>query len=128
MGMLDRAVFVSMCVWFAWRVSQAMCVPVVLIMGVGMRMHRKLVDVLMLMMFRGMQPDAQSHKSAGYEEARGNRITKRHDGDDRAKERCGRKVGARSRSTQLTQYENIKHKANAVSEKANDRRKKQNRR
>jgi hypothetical protein len=99
----------------------------VLIVGMAMRVQGEFVDVLMLMMFDRMQPDANPHKSAGDEQSWSDRITKRHDGDDRAEERRRRKLGARSRSTQLTQCEDVKHKANTVSEEADDRRKKQNR-
>ena len=57
MGMLDRAVLVPMCVWFARRIPWVMNVPMVLIMGMRMSVQRELMDVRMLMMLGGVQPD-----------------------------------------------------------------------
>ena len=42
---------VSMCVWFAWRITSLVGVPVVDVMHVRMRVHERLVKMLVLVMF-----------------------------------------------------------------------------
>jgi hypothetical protein len=44
-------VLVSMCVWFAGRITSLMGVPVVDVMYVKVRVHERLVPMLVLVMF-----------------------------------------------------------------------------
>ena len=45
-------VLMGMCVWFAGRITSAMGVPVMDVMHVRMRMHKGLVKMIVLVMFR----------------------------------------------------------------------------
>ena len=61
-GMALWHVLVSMCVWFARRITSFVAVTMMDVMHVRMRMCHLLVRMGMLMMFAQMQPDADSHQ------------------------------------------------------------------
>jgi hypothetical protein len=61
MSVLKPSVIVPMGVRFSGRVLRAVLVLMVLVMQMWVRMRYQLVNVLVLMMFSEVQPDAQSH-------------------------------------------------------------------
>ena len=65
MRVLDPAVLVPMGMRLSRWVIRRVIMLMVLVMPVRMRVHHGLVGMLVLMMFGGMQPDTQSHKSTG---------------------------------------------------------------
>lgn len=76
MTMPERGMDVAMTVRLAGRIRRSMCVLMVCIVDMGMRMLHRLVNVLVLMIFREMQPNAQSHEAAGTKQSRSKRFSK----------------------------------------------------
>lgn len=106
-----RAVLIEMRVGFAGRIARLMHMLMMSIMHMRMRVCHWLVDVLVIMTFRQMQPDANRHEHSRREELDSDRLRKHDNRDGRPKEWRGRKIGARSRRTQAPQCDNEKCQA-----------------
>src|SRR5215475_4658004 len=118
--MAQRLMFMGMGVGFAGRIERIMRVAMMLIMHVRMGVRHRLVNVLMLVMFRKVQPHAEGHESAGAEELDGYWLAKRDDGCDAANERRGREVRTCPRRPEVAQCEDEQREAHAVTEEADN--------
>ena len=72
---------------FASWVIGPMRVPMVLVMYMGMFVHRRLVFMLMLVVFDQMQPKADAHQHGGGNEASGEGFAEQRQGEHGANER-----------------------------------------
>ena len=70
----QSAVLVEMRVRFAGRIRRAVRVLMMLVTDVRMRMGEQRVDMLMLVTFGEVQPDAGRHQCASNGELRGHRL------------------------------------------------------
>ena len=71
MPMHEWLMLMPMAVRFPWRGVHAVRVPMVLIVGMPVLVLHVLVRVLMVMTFREMQPQPDSHRTACHHQAHG---------------------------------------------------------
>jgi hypothetical protein len=114
MRVLEPTMTMRMGVRFAGRVLGQVWMLMVLVMHVGMRVHQRLMDMLVLVVLGHMQPDARRHEDTGRNEGHGHRLPERGDGDDGAKKRSGREVGPGSRGPEMTEGDNEQRKTHSV--------------
>ena len=97
----------------------------VFVMHVHVLVVNRLVRVRVLVAFRQMQPDAQSHCRGGQQQPRRDRLSQQRHRHRGPKEGRDREVGAGARCAQMTQAHHIECQAYAVGDKA-DRTRTQN--
>ena len=111
---------VRMSVGFPGRVETAVLMTMMLVVNMGMRVRRQIVNVSVLMTFGEMQPDTEAHEPSRGQHPNGDRLSKRDDRGRRAEKRRCRKICARPRRTEMTQRINKQHEAHAISKEADD--------
>jgi len=85
----EGAVPMRMGVRFARRIVGAVIVLVMLVMRMDMRVDDRQMDVLVLVPFRQMQPDARRHERSREHELQRGGLAERKHRHDRAEERRG---------------------------------------
>ena len=88
------------------RHSRRMRMLVMVIVYVDMVMHHRLVHMLMLVLLRQVEPQADGHENAARDEGRGDRLVQEQNGGASADERSQRIVGSRSRRPEMPQCQN----------------------
>ena len=94
MAVAQRPVHVWMRVRLCQGYAGVVSVLVVLVMVVLVLVLERLVDMLVLVALRDMEPHASQHERATPRERYGEWLAERHHGGDCARERCDGKVGA----------------------------------
>jgi hypothetical protein len=89
---------------------------VVFVVSMKVIMFQQLVDILMLVVFRDMEPHAPQHERSTRCERYGERLAERHHGGHRAGERRDGKLGSGARSAEIAQREHEQHQAQPVAE------------
>jgi hypothetical protein len=89
MGVSEGTVLMPMGVRFARRVVWRMLVSVVFVMHMRMHVRRDVVDMLMLVTLRDVEPNSETHENAGSKQRECDVLSKRHDGDHGTQERRG---------------------------------------
>ena len=123
MSMLNRPMLVRMGVGLSGWILGTVCMLMVFVMHMRMRVHHRLVDVLVLVALSDVQPDTQRHERSCREELRGDGLSERNDGGNSPQEGRGREIGSCSRRSQIAERNDEKRQAYAVSQKANNHRK-----
>jgi hypothetical protein len=104
----------------AW-VIRAMTVLVDFVVNVRMGMHLALMDMLVLVPFRRVQPDAECHQGASNHQLCSHRFAVDDHRDRSAEKRSNRKIGRSSRSSKIAQGQDIENKTHTIAQKSNDR-------
>ena len=85
-----------------------------------MRVHHGLVNMFMFVALREMQPNTQSHQTASHKQLNGNEFSKSHDGNYRAQEWRGRKIGAGTCRPEMPKRDDEQREAYAVAKQPDD--------
>jgi hypothetical protein len=101
-------------VWLNRRRATWMFMLMVLIMEVAMGVHGALVEMLVLMAFRQVQPNPKPHQAGRSQERKADPLVENRKRDSGADERGHRKVRAGAGRTQVPEGEHEKGKADAV--------------
>src|SRR5215212_7895420 len=109
---------VGMRVRFVGRIIRFVIVLMCLVMNMRVRMRDWTVQMFMLVALRHVEPHSKGHQCSRDQERSGDWFTEYDHSDRGAKERSGRKVRARSGSTQMSQRHHKKGEAHAIAEKA----------
>lgn len=120
MGVLQLVVFMNMRVRFPGGIKITVRVPVMFIMNVGVRMRRRIVNVLVLVMLGEMQPDAEADDCASNKQRSGHGLPEHEHCRRRAKKRRRRKISACPGRAEMTQRIDEQREAHAVAQKADD--------
>src|SRR5690242_5880294 len=94
----------------------------VLVMHMGMVVLCRFMSVFMLVALNQMQEDAAGHERAGNRQSPGDGIAKQGDAQERADERRNGEIGAGARRPDMAQSQDKEDKAQAVTEEAEQRR------
>ena len=86
MSMLNRLMLVRMRVGLSGWILGTVCMLMVFVMHMRMRVHHRLVDVLVLVALSDVQPDTQRHERSCREELRGDGLSERNDGGNSPQE------------------------------------------
>lgn len=108
----------GVCVRLAGRISRLVGMLVVFIVHVGMRVLRRLVNMMVLVMLAQVQPHTQAHQHTSQRQLTGKGLLQKCQGRDSAEKGRGREVGAGTRSAEMSQGENKQHEADAITEEA----------
>jgi hypothetical protein len=79
-GMLERHVTMLMGMPLAGRIQRSVVVPMVVVMGVGMLVLHRLMNVAVFVMLGDMEPDAHGHQPRGDEKLHGQRLVEHEHG------------------------------------------------
>src|SRR5215472_5375791 len=109
---------VRMRVGLAGRFGPAVLVPMMFVMHVGMRMRHRFVNVVVLVSFGDVQPNAHGHQDSRGCKLDGERLAERGDGRSTADERSCRKISPGPRRPKMSKGKNEQREAYAVSEKS----------
>ena len=102
MSVPHRRMRVPVRVRLAHRHRVAMLVLVMLVMAVRVLVRERRMDVLMVVVFGQVQPDAEPHECGGDEERRCRCFAERHDGAECTDERRGCEIGAGPTGAEMT--------------------------
>ena len=105
MGLAIRAIFI-------------VGMPVMGVMHMGVFMIQFLVFMVVFVMLRQVQPDAEKHQSRGHAEPEGEALTEQDEAQKGADKRRHGKVGPGSGYPDVAQGPHKEHQAGAVSEKS----------
>src|SRR5208337_5605778 len=97
-----------------------MLVLMVCVMDVAMFMLERIVNMHVLVPFGNMYPQSDTHQAGRNYQFWRQRVVQQQDGRRGADKRRKRKIGARSRRSQMTQREHEEDEAHADAEKTND--------
>src|SRR6266566_9194360 len=114
---------VRMRMGLARRVLGTVRVLMVFVMQMRMRVSHRLVNVLMFVMLSHVQPETQCHEHSCREELQGDGLSERDNGGNSPQEGRCREIGSCSRRSQMSERNDEKRQAYAVSQKANTHRK-----
>src|SRR5262249_52114723 len=89
MRMFETTVLMPMRVRLAYWIFRLMLMLVMLVMNVRVHVRHHVVDVLMLMTFRDVEPNAYPHEGASRKERRCDVLSEHSDGDDGPQKRRG---------------------------------------
>ena len=120
MCVFQRTMHMDMRVRLPRWIVQTVLMLVVLVMHVRMAVRKRLVDMFMLVALGEVQPNAQSHQAACEEQLNGNWLAQSNNGNRCAEEWRRRKIRTGTRGAQLSQREDEKCKAHAVSQKTDN--------
>lgn len=122
--MLVRQSLVTMpvCMRLSGRIVGAVYVLVVLVVHMLMLVRHRLVDMLVFMNFRHVQPYAHRHQGAGGSELNRDWFGEQQDRSYRAEERGSREVCAGPRRTKISERADEQDKADAISDEADEAR------
>ena len=89
------------------RLRDMAVVPVLVMFVVlmAMLMLHRLMGMLMLVSLRQVQPQADAHQKAREQKFECQRLMQQNDGDHRSDKGCGRKIGASTGRSQMSQRE-----------------------
>jgi len=101
MSMLHLLMLVRMGVGLSGWILGTVCMLMMLVMHMRMRVHHRLVDVIVFVALSDVQPDTQCHERSCREELRSNGLSERNDGGNSPQEGRDRKIGSCSRRSQI---------------------------
>src|SRR5947207_4821513 len=99
-----------------------MRMPVMLVVGVAMLVLERLVHVFVLVRLGEMQVEPDRHQKTRKNELQRHGFTKQGDRDNGADEWCRREIGTRARGAEMAETEHKQDEADAITDKADDRR------
>ena len=106
---------------FASRIARRVSVPVMLVVIVKMFVLLRFMNMLMLVPFADVQPDADEHENACSAEGPIQPTLSEGKGERSTRERRGGEIGSRSCCTEITERSDKKDEANAIAEETDDR-------
>lgn len=113
-----RSMFVKMDMWLPRRVRWPVSMLMMFVVDMGMRMGHWLVDMLVFVMLRQVQPHTCGHQKSGEDDLRGQRLAERGNRNHGSKKRRSRKIGPCPRRSEMTKSQNEQREADAISEKS----------
>src|SRR6266480_5235554 len=99
-----------------------MRMPVMLVVGVAVLVLERIVPVLVLVRLGEMQVEPDCHQKTRKHELQRHGFTKQGDRDNGADKRRRREISAGARRAEMTQSEDEQDEADAIADKADDRR------
>ncbi len=103
-------------------VAMRMRMPVMLVMGVAVLVLERIVHVFVLVRLGEMQVEPNRHQKTRKNELQRHGFTKQGDRDNGADKWRRREIGAGARGAEMTQSEHEQDEADAIADKADDRR------
>ena len=103
---MQPTVAMAVGVRLAWRIIRTVFVLMVLVVHVLVLVHHRLVQMLMIVVFGHVQPDADRHQDAGSRKLDRQRFAEQDYGCYRAEKRSGREVGSRTRCAEVSKRSN----------------------
>src|SRR5579864_489893 len=119
--MHDRPVTVRVGVRLAYRVAGLVLMLVVRVMDMAVLVREGGVSVLVLVALRKMEINAGRDQHPGDAQPRGDGLAEEGDGEPRADERRGRKIGPGPRGAEMPQRQHEQHEAQPIAEKPDHR-------
>ena len=120
MPVSHRLVAMGLFIRFARRVAGTVTVLVVLVADMRMGVVHHLVQMLMRMIFRQVEPDADAHEQASGHQLERQRLMQKDDGGNRSEEGSSREIGPRARRAKMPKRHNEEREAHPVTEKADE--------
>lgn len=109
-------VTVNMRMRFTDRIVGTVVMLMMLVVAVAMGMFHRLMDMLVIVPFRQMQIEARAHEDRRDDELSRHGFAEKADRQDRANERCRRKIGAGARRTEVPQGKHEQDEAHSIAE------------
>ena len=122
----ERFVPVPMAMGLAGRILRPVRMLMVLVMRVTMLMRHRFVSMLMLVAFREMQPQTDSHQASCRNKAKRQRLFKEREREQCANKGREREISTCARRTEIPQPQHVKCKAHAITEETHYARRKDN--
>ena len=104
--------------WIRWTVR----VLVMQVVGVGVRMRQRFMEMRVLVVFGDMQPYTDRHQRAGDKNLNCRGLAQYQDRRCRTEERCRREVGAGPRRSEMAQGQDEQGEARPVAQQTYNRR------
>lgn len=116
MRVLESAVLMEVRMRLAGRFGPIMGVPMMFIVHMGMRMGDRLV--LVLVSLGEMQPNTQSHESSCRQQLGSDRLSERHDRDERSQKGGGGEICPGARGAKVAQCQDKQRETEAIADEA----------
>jgi hypothetical protein len=120
-GMRQARVLMAVRVGFAWRIAGRVFVLVMLVVIVKVFVLHRLVNMLMLVAFGNVQPDAYEHENSRETERPIQPTLPEGEGERSARERRSGKIGPCSSCAEMTERPHEKNETDAIAEETDDR-------